>query len=331
MLECSDITVRFGVMTALNAISLRVPEGTVTAVMGESGSGKSTLLRVVAGLQPPSSGAVAWRGRPMDSVAPHRRGFGFMFQDYALFPHLSVADNVKFGLRTQGATESESTVRTRQMLDLVGLAGYGARQIAQLSGGERQRVALARTLAPRPELILLDEPLGALDRARRDQLLGDMQQIFSELGVTALYVTHDHVEAFAVGDSVAVLDQGVKVAEAAPSDLWKNPAHSAAASLLGFPVTAVTVDASGSATIGGVLCATGLPMGKHRVALRPGAFRIADDGIPVRVISSRFVDGRYRATIAVDHIQATAESTGPVAPGPALATLDPLRLSLLED
>ena len=330
MLECRDVTVRFGLKTALNEVSLCVPEGTVTAVMGESGSGKSTLLRVVAGLQPPSSGSVAWRGESMDAVAPYRRGFGFMFQDYALFPHLSVADNVQFGLRTRRIEERESSERTRRMLDLVGLAGYGSRQVAQLSGGERQRVALARTLAPRPDLILLDEPLGALDRARRDQLLGDMQRIFSELGVTALYVTHDHIEAFTVGDSVAVLDEGVKVAEAAPSELWTRPAHPAAASLLGFPVVTLEVDASGSAVVGGAPVGTGLPAGRHRVALRPGAFRIADTGVPVHVLASRFVDGRYQATVTVDDVEATAEATRQVAPGPAYAALDPRQLSLLD-
>jgi len=195
MLDCRDLSVRFGDHLALAGVDLMVPTGNVVAVIGPSGCGKTTLLRVIAGLQRPLTGTVAWDGENLNAIPPHRRGFGMMFQDHALFPHRTVAGNVDFGLKMTGSPLDVRRSRVEEVLELVGLGGYDHRSIADLSGGEQQRVALARTLAPSPRLIMLDEPLGSLDRALRDRLIGEMRGIFARLGITVVYVTHDQDEA----------------------------------------------------------------------------------------------------------------------------------------
>ena len=177
-------------------------------VLGPSGSGKTTLLRVIAGLQRPDAGRVLLDGRDLEGIPPHRRGIGLVFQDHALFPHRDVSGNVSFGLRMRGDPPEAVAARTAEVLDLVGLAGFEHRSIGTLSGGEQQRVALARALAPEPRVLLLDEPLGSLDRRLRDRLLDDLARVFDELGLTAVYVTHDQTEAFALGDRVAVMRAG---------------------------------------------------------------------------------------------------------------------------
>jgi thiamine transport system ATP-binding protein len=191
MLRTEDVTVRFDGTAALGGASLEVGDGEVVAVLGPSGSGKTTLLRVVAGLQTPDSGRVLLDGVDLAGTAPHRRGIGLVFQDHALFPHRDVAGNVSFGLRMRGDAPARVAGRTSEVLDLVGLTGFEHRSVGSLSGGEQQRVALARALAPEPSVLLLDEPLGSLDRRLRDRLLEDLAHLFDQLGVTAMYVTHD--------------------------------------------------------------------------------------------------------------------------------------------
>jgi thiamine transport system ATP-binding protein len=203
-------------------------------VLGPSGSGKSTLLRVVTGLQPPDSGRVLLDGRDLASVPPHRRGIGLVFQDHALFHHRDVAGNVGFGLRMRGDSSAEIEQRVHELLDLVGLSGLEHRSVATLSGGEQQRVALARALAPEPRVLLLDEPLGSLDRRLRDRLLDDLARIFEQLTVTALYVTHDQAEAFALGDRVAVMRAGRIVQIGTADQLWGRPADEDVAHFLGL-------------------------------------------------------------------------------------------------
>jgi thiamine transport system ATP-binding protein len=233
VLRVEEATVRFGGVAALERVTLEVDEGEVLAVLGPSGSGKSTLLRVVAGLQRPDAGRVLLAGRDATSVPPHRRGVGVVFQDQALFDHRDVRGNVAFGLRMQGAPREEIARRVTELLELVGLAGFERRSLATLSGGERQRVALARALAPEPRVLLLDEPLGSLDRPLRERLLGDLERIFDTLGVTALYVTHDLAEAFALGDRVAVLRRGRVAQVGTPDELWGRPASEEVARFLG--------------------------------------------------------------------------------------------------
>ncbi|MGH8951686.1 MAG: ABC transporter ATP-binding protein [Acidimicrobiia bacterium] len=203
-----SIDVRLGDKQVLHDLSLSVGDGETVAVLGPSGSGKSTLLRAVAGLVTVESGSIAWDGEDITTMPTHVRGFGLMFQGYALFPHLDVAGNVGFGLRMAGVSDGMLRERVGNALEWVGLAGFGGRSIADLSGGEKQRVALARTLAPEPRLVMLDEPLGALDRALRERLMVETRQILTDRGVTALVVTHDREEAVALSDRLAIMRGG---------------------------------------------------------------------------------------------------------------------------
>jgi thiamine transport system ATP-binding protein len=234
MLRVEDVRVMLGDTRALDGASLEVGEGEILTVLGPSGSGKTTLLRVVAGLTPPDAGRVVLDGQDLRSVPPHRRGIGLVFQDHALFPHRNVAENVGFGLRMRGDAPAASATRTRQLLELVGLAGFERRAVGALSGGEQQRVALARALAPEPRVLLLDEPLGSLDRRLRDRLLDDLARLFDELDVTAVYVTHDQTEAFTLGDRVAVMREGRVVQLATPDELWARPVDEDVARFLGI-------------------------------------------------------------------------------------------------
>lgn len=205
MLEIDRVTVAFDGRPVLDGVSLRVDAGEIVAILGPSGSGKSTLLRVVAGLQPPDTGHVRWAGRDITALPTHRRGFGFVFQDEQLFPHRDVAANIGFGLRMARRPRHEIAERVTDMLDLVGLTGFEHRSVTTLSGGEAKRVALARALAPAPELLLLDEPLTGLDAELHDRLLADLGHVLHTTGVTALLVTHDRAEADALADRVVRL------------------------------------------------------------------------------------------------------------------------------
>ena len=227
---------RFGDKAALDGVTLEVAEGEVVSVLGPSGSGKSTLLRVIAGLQRPERGRVLLDRRDLIAVPPHHRGIGMVFQDHALFDHLDVRGNVAFGLRMRGDAPDEIERRVQELLGLVGLTGLERRSVATLSGGEQQRVALARALAPEPRVLLLDEPLGSLDRRLRDRLLDELKTLFGELQVTALYVTHDQAEAFALGDRVAVVRAGRLVQVGTPDQVWAGPADEDVARFLGQSV-----------------------------------------------------------------------------------------------
>ena len=234
MLRVDSVTVGFDGERALDSASLDVADGEVVTVLGPSGSGKTTLLRVIAGLQVPDAGRVLLDGVDLAGTPPHRRGVGLVFQDHALFPHRNVFGNVAFGLRMRGDSADVVETRTAELLALVGLAGLGERLVGTLSGGEQQRVALARALAPEPRILLLDEPLGSLDRRLRDRLLDDLEHLFGELAVTAVYVTHDQTEAFTLGDRVAVMRDGHVVQVATPDELWAHPLDEDVAHFLGL-------------------------------------------------------------------------------------------------
>ena len=234
MLRVEGVTVSFDGPAALDDASLEVADGETMTVLGASGSGKTTVLRVIAGLQAPDRGRVVLDGADLAGVPPHRRDVGLVFQDHALFPHRDVAGNVSFGLRMRGDAPQAVAGRTAELLELVGLAGFERRSIGTLSGGEQQRVALARALAPEPRLLLLDEPLGSLDRRLRDRLLEDLAGLFDELAITAVYVTHDQTEAFTLGDRVAVMRAGSVVQVATPDELWATPVDEDVARFLGL-------------------------------------------------------------------------------------------------
>ncbi len=232
-LRVDGLSVSYGSLAAVSGVDLTIADGEVVALLGPSGCGKSTLLRAVAGLVPPTAGTVSWDGADLAGTPVHRRGFGLVFQDGQLFPHRDVAGNVAFGLRMRRVEREAREKRVTELLDLVGLAGYADRRVTELSGGEQQRVALARALAPRPRLLLLDEPLSALDRALREQLAVDLARLLREAGATALVVTHDHDEAFTLADRVAVMRAGRIVQVGAPTQVWQRPADVATARFLG--------------------------------------------------------------------------------------------------
>jgi thiamine transport system ATP-binding protein len=205
MLTVDEVTVRFDGKTVLDHVSLDVATGEIVALLGPSGSGKSTLLRVIAGLHVPDGGRVCWDGEDLAGVPPHRRGIGLVFQDLQLFPHKDVAGNVAFGMRMRGTARAVIERRVAELLALVGLPGFERRRVTTLSGGEAQRVALARALAPEPRVLLLDEPLAALDRDLHDRLAVDVRHLLQRVGITAVHVTHDESEARTIGDRLVVL------------------------------------------------------------------------------------------------------------------------------
>lgn len=231
-LEVRRVTVNYGATVAVDDVSLHVEPGTILGLLGASGSGKSTLLRAVAGLQPIASGAVLWDGEDLAQVKVHRRNFGLVFQDGQLFPTMTVAKNIAYGLGKLPRPQQKA--RVEEMLELVGLAGYGGRKPTELSGGQAQRVALARSLAPSPRALLLDEPLSALDTALRRRLADDLARILRETHTTAVYVTHDHQEAYTVADRVAVLDAGELLQVDAPDVLRERPRSRQVAAFLGY-------------------------------------------------------------------------------------------------
>ena len=218
----------------LKDIDLRLAQGTKLSVLGPSGSGKTTLLRLIAGLETPDSGNIFFDGQRINDLPPHKRQFGMMFQEFALFPHMNVFDNIGYGLRMKGLSRDRIQARVRQMLALTGLSNFAKRQVDALSGGERQRVALARALAPEPRLLMLDEPLSSLDRVLRKRLLAELTAILSRLNITTLFVTHDHEEAFAAGSRVIIMNQGRIEQAGTPGELVQSPKNQWVREFLGL-------------------------------------------------------------------------------------------------
>lgn len=284
-----DLTVEIDGRPIVSEVSLDIADAERVAVMGPSGAGKTTLLRSVAGLVAPTTGRIVLDGADHTATPPHERPAGLMFQDYALFPHLTVAGNVAYGLRMQGMPANDRDARVAEMLRLVGLAEHADRRIDGLSGGEQQRVALARTLAPRPSVILFDEPLGSLDQGLRDGLLAEMRSVVADLGISAIYVTHDRVEAEAFADRIAIMRSGRLLRVDTPERLWLDPRTEFVARFMGHrgiidgrhvghtgPVVviehAVRLDPEGP--VAGTVASSEFRDGRHRVALDVGASTI---------------------------------------------------------
>ncbi len=223
-IRIDQITKRFGSFVALNKVSLTVPTGQLTALLGPSGSGKTTLLRIIAGLESADQGSIHFEDEDVTERAARERGIGFVFQHYALFRHMTVFQNVAFGLRVRSTPRSEVTARVNELLKLVRLDGLGSRYPSELSGGQRQRVALARALAVRPRMLLLDEPFGALDAKVRQELRTWLRKLHEEMHVTTVFVTHDQEEAFEVADQVVVMRQGNIEQTGSPQDVFDHPA-----------------------------------------------------------------------------------------------------------
>src|SRR5471032_1283365 len=218
-----NLVKEFDGVRAVNDVSVAINKGEIFALLGSSGCGKSTLLRMLAGFETPTQGQITLAGKDIVSVPPYERPINMMFQSYALFPHLSVWDNIAFGLRRDGLPEEEVAVRVTQMLGLVQLSAYGKRKPHQLSGGQQQRVALARSLAKRPQLLLLDEPLGALDKKLRERTQMELVSIIEEVGVTCVMVTHDQDEAMSMATRIAVMSEGRILQVGAPADIYETP------------------------------------------------------------------------------------------------------------
>jgi sulfate transport system ATP-binding protein len=232
-IEARDVTKRFGEFVALDDVSIQVESGSLTALLGPSGSGKSTLLRVIAGLEVADAGDVFISGKEATALAPQKRGVGFVFQHYAPFKHMTVWDNVAFGLSIRRRPKAEIRARVDELLELVQLAGLGKRYPAQLSGGQRQRMALARALAPEPEVLLLDEPFGALDARVRIELREWLLRLHDEMHVTTIFVTHDQEEALELADSIVVMNKGRVEQVAPPRRLYDEPANEFVMSFVG--------------------------------------------------------------------------------------------------
>ena len=234
MLQVREVSHAYGELVSLRKVSLQVDSGEIVCLLGPSGCGKTTLLRIIAGLESDYTGRVIFKDADIGSTPPHRRGFGLMFQDFALFPHMSVADNIAYGLRRRGLRRPQIAKEVAALLQRVGLSGLGAREVNSLSGGQKQRVALARSLAPQPQLLMLDEPLGSLDAQLRDQLALELRALIKERGLSAIYVTHDHREAYAVADRIAVMDVGSVEQIDTPQDLYLRPKSAFVARFLGM-------------------------------------------------------------------------------------------------
>ena len=328
MLELRDIEKRFDGGLVLRGISLSIERGEILSLLGPSGSGKTTLLRIIAGLEKTDKGQVLLEGQDLAPMPVHERRFGMVFQDYALFPHKDVAGNIAFGLRMLNWSSERVKERVTQLLALVGLPGFGSRAVYDLSGGEQQRVALARALAASPRLLLLDEPLGALDRAWRARLMGELRTILKEAealsertrGITAIYVTHDQAEAFAVADRVAVIRKGAIEQVAAPMKLYLQPSTRFVARFIGMenilPAKVISREPPLVSTAMGELRLSGpetIPAtgGDVHLLIRPESARLLAEGedAAANVISARLGSvsfrGRYqRATV---HVQGSTE------------------------
>lgn len=322
-LSIEDLSVRYGEVEALKSVDLDVEVGEIVAVIGPSGCGKSSLLRAVAGLQAASSGSISMAGSDLVDVPTHKRDLGLMFQDHALFPHLCVRDNIAFGLRMQKVSKAEQLERVAELLSLVGLAEFGDRRVDELSGGEAQRVALARALAPSPGLMMLDEPLGSLDRLLRQQLVGELRDLFVGLGVTAVHVTHDQAEAFALADRVVILNQGEVLQQGSPVDLWRNPTSAYVARFLGHENLWTTERAEILVPIPAIQARplqpnekpTGLVVRVSKVEFSEGRFKVRATAVPEEAAAAHSVPFDSVPFDSVAFESFVFETTEPLQPG----------------
>ncbi len=234
LLEVTNLSSSYDGCPVLTDINFTLGDGEILCLLGPSGSGKTTLLRLLAGLAEMENGEIIFNDKDIRQIPPHKRNFGMMFQEYALFPHKNVTENVAFGLEMKHLAAIDVETRVQSLLESVGLGGFGGRRIDELSGGEKQRVALARSLAPEPRLLLLDEPLGSLDKTLRDRLASEIRTILKSLGLTSIFVTHDQSEAFSVADKVAILHDNTMQQFDTPENIYRYPANESIARFLGF-------------------------------------------------------------------------------------------------
>ncbi len=301
LLRVIQIIKSFDSTPALRGVSLDVFASEIVCLLGPSGCGKSTLLYIIAGLLPADSGQVLVEGQDISGLPVHKRGFGLMFQDLALFPHKDVRDNVAFGLRMAGLSPDQIDARVAEVLQLVGLEHLAHRDVNQLSGGEQQRVALARSLAPRPRLLMLDEPLSSLDRTLRERLMNELRDILTRVGQTAIYVTHDQQEAFALADRVIIMNAGRVAQSGTPAEVYRHPAGPFVARFLGLTnlldgrLESIDGRAAVDTALGRlVVDASSCGTGEVTLLIRPDAAMPAGADGSVNVIDAMLVESSFR-------------------------------------
>lgn len=284
----SNLSRYYGDVVALDGIDLEIREGEFFALLGPSGSGKTTCLRLIAGFENPTAGHIEIFGQSVDDIPPYRRSVNTVFQDYALFPHLTVLDNVAYGLMVRGFEKKEREAAAEQALELIRLPGYGNRRPAELSGGQRQRVALARAIVNKPKVLLLDEPLGALDLRLREQMQEELKTLQKTLGITFVFVTHDQGEALSMADRIAIFNQGKIIQVGQPEQIYRSPDTRFVADFVGSS-NVIPVEFAGLSS-------------EHRWAsLRPEAVRIVGTGgRPATVISLNFLGNSTRIALDID-------------------------------
>ncbi len=309
-LSVQEISKSFGKIQALDGISFDVGEGEIVALLGPSGCGKSTLLAIIAGLEIPDRGTILWNGNSLAGIPPHLRQFGLMFQDYALFPHMDVYANIAFGLKMAHMDPAAIDLRVKEMLSLVGLPEFSNRDVNTLSGGEQQRIALARALATHPHLLMLDEPLGSLDRNLRERLVSDLQEILHRMHQTAIYVTHDQEEAFVIADRIILMNSGRVEQVGSPTEIYVDPASLFVARFLEMtniiPARIQVLDGKRMLTspIGNFPVNTFM-LGEVNLLVRPDTARLDDKGpwiLRGDISAVSFRGSQQRVTIIVNNI-----------------------------
>jgi len=313
-LRLDQISKSFGSVRALKPLTLKVEPGEMLALLGPSGCGKTTTLRIIAGFEMPDTGSVHIGDRDITEVPPHRRGLGMVFQNYSLFPHMSVGENIAFGLKMRGMNAADRTQKVRSMLKLVRLDQYEDRTIHQLSGGQQQRVALARSLVTDPSVLLLDEPLGALDKNLRERMQFELRELQKQLGITAIIVTHDQEEALTMSDRIAVMSEGEVVQIGAPIEIYERPSTQFVSEFLGTAnifdaeVVGQPDDATASVKIAASDVTTTIPTTEKlspgvqvRIAVRPERMAIdpAGEGLRARVQGIVFRGSYYAYELVV--------------------------------
>ncbi|OIQ24475.1 MAG: polyamine ABC transporter ATP-binding protein [Alphaproteobacteria bacterium MedPE-SWcel] len=290
----TSVSRHFGSVRAVDNVDINIAEGEFFAMLGPSGSGKTTCLRLIAGFEQPTAGEISIFGQSAQGVPPYKRQVNTVFQDYALFPHLNVLDNVSYGLMIAGISKKERRIAAEEALELVALPGYGGRKPSELSGGQRQRVALARALVNKPKVLLLDEPLGALDLKLREQMQEELKELQRKLGITFVFVTHDQGEALSMADRVAVFNDGKIVQVGKPEDIYYRPEVPFVADFVGSSNVLpphVTKEVKGIAVT---------------AAVRPEAVRLGEKGLPATVRSTSFIGTSTRVSLDLGGFQMIA-------------------------
>lgn len=302
MVQISGLRKDYGNFVALKDTDLTVPVGEFLTLLGPSGSGKTTLLNLIAGMTSPSRGKIVINGRDVTDLPPEKRDIGMVFQNYTLMPHMTVFENIAFPLQIRKVPRAEIKKRVTEVLELVRLPHVAGRKPKELSGGQQQRISIARCIVYKPDLILMDEPLGALDKKLREQMQLEIRRIHSELGITMLYVTHDQEEAFGVADRVVILRGGRIVADGTPRELWSRPPDAFVASFLGFRnVAEAEVHHGTASTPWGEMPLPGVADGRWCLVLRPDALALGEGaGLAGSVEARRFRGDHVRLVLSMD-------------------------------